>query len=416
MKIYAASHLLPVSAPPIAGGAIAIEDGRIVDVGPRNRVIADHAGQVMDFPGCAIIPGFVNTHSHLELSHFPSWKIRKGVDYTPRTYIDWIIQVIKIRRALTLEERELSVAEGVRISLESGTTSIGEILSDRQLLHIYSQSPLHGRIFLEAIGVDPARDEALLASLDESLGQLGGDLQAGISPHAPHTVSEGLFRKLGDLAARRALPLAVHLAESTSELDFLFDSSGPVADKLYPFVGWREYMPSPRRLTSTAYLDGLGLLGSRTLAIHCVHITPADVGMLKSSGVTAVLCPRSNDKLNVGAAPVHLLKKAGIPITLGTDSLASNDSLSMLDEARFFKERFPAEFNAAETLRLITLSGAEALGISHEAGSLEAGKRGNFLVLSLPGNHSGRDIHEMILENSRLQEVFVSGRPLCGLT
>src|ERR1043166_1115477 len=108
MQIYAASYLLPMSGPPVAGGAIAVDSGTIVATGTLTELRRLFVAPVREFPGCVIMPGLINGHSHLELTHFPAWKIRKDLDYTPRTYVDWIIQVIKVRRGLTHEELVLS--------------------------------------------------------------------------------------------------------------------------------------------------------------------------------------------------------------------------------------------------------------------------------------------------------------------
>ncbi len=409
MNIFAASHLLPVVAPPLTGGALAVEQGRIVAVGTVAELTASFSAQVTEFPGCVILPGLVNAHSHLELTHFPSWKIRKGIDYAPRTYSDWVIQVIKIRRALTVSEREQSVLEGIRISLESGTTVLGEILSDHQLLRLYLQSPLAGRVYLEIIGQEPQRCARLLASVPESMALFdGAALRPGLSPHAPHTLAPDCFRQVLSCAGEQQVPLAVHLAESRDELDFLFDSTGPIAEKLYPYVDWGAYLPAPRRMTPTGFLDGLGLLRAGSTVIHCVHVAPAEVELLRQRGVSAVLCPRSNDRLDVGIAPAKRLKKAGIPLALGTDSLASNDSLSLLDEARFLFQQFPDVFSYDDVLRMITLNGARVLGVEGQAGSLEVGKRGDFLVVELPEN-PGRDLAEAVIERGVLREVYIQG-------
>jgi cytosine/adenosine deaminase-related metal-dependent hydrolase len=412
INIYAASHLFPISSPPVEGGALAVEGGRILAVGKLSELTAAFSAPVTEFPGCAIIPGLVNAHSHLELTHFPSWKVRKGIDYSPRTYIDWIIQVIKIRRSLSREEREHSVLEGIRISLESGTTALGEILSDPGLLSLYLRSPLSGRVFIEAVGQAPQRCAGLLAAIAGSFPDfVDTALEPGISPHAPYTLSTEFFRELRDLAAEKSLPLMIHLAESRDELDFLFDSTGPIAEKLYPFVDWNEYLPPARRTTPTAYLDSLEVLRPGTTVVHCVHVTPSDAEVLKKRGAAVVLCPRSNDKLDVGSAPVHLLKKAGIPLALGTDSLASNDSLSLFDEARFLRRQFPDQFSAGEVLRMMTLSGAEVIGRGDTLGSLQQGKRGDFLVLSLRENPGG-DLCSEIIEEGRICEVFINGESL----
>ncbi len=414
MKIYSASHLCSVSRPPIEGGAIAVNEGKIVAVGTRSELASVRGGPVVEYPGCVIMPGLVNAHSHLELTHFPSWKIRKGIDYSPRTYIDWIIQVIKIRRALADREIEQSILEGIRISLESGTTAIGEILSDTRFFPLYQRSPLAGRIYLEAIGQSPAHCQSIMSRIAVCVsGSRDSRIQPGVSPHAVHTLSPALFRAVVELSENNSLPMAIHLAECRDELDFLFDSSGPIAEKLYPFVGWNEHIPPPRRTTPAAYLDGFGLLTSRTTAVHCVHISPAEVEILQKRGAGVVLCPRSNEKLDVGKAPVRRLKKAAIPLALGTDSLASNDSLSLLDEARFLLNQFPEDFNHSEALRMITLSGASMMGMERRIGSLEAGKDADFLVVEVKGPGQA-GIETAIIEEGKILDVFLQGKAIDG--
>lgn len=412
MQIYAASYLLPVSSPPVAGGAIVTENGRIVDSGTLAEMRGLYNAPVSEFPGCVIMPGLVNAHTHLELTHFPSWKLRKGIDYSPRTYVDWVIQVIKIRRALTPEELAHSVREGIYKCLEGGTTTVGEILTDRSLIPIYQKSPLSGRLYCEAVGHDPVRCAGLLHALEETLTAFPGNgLQPGLSPHAPHTLSPRFMQEVAELARRHVVPTVVHLAESPEEAEFLHDSTGKIAELLYPFAGWESYMPAPRRTTPTAFLDSLGVLNPATAAVHCVHVTPSDAEILKRRGVSAVLCPRSNDRLVVGKAPAALLKKARIPLALGTDSLASNDSLSLWDEMRFLLGEFPGVFTPAEALEMATLGAAKALHLEHEAGSLEKGKRADFLVVR-PARMAGpEEIAGAVIEESRIEGIYLRGEP-----
>ncbi|MCM2357305.1 MAG: amidohydrolase family protein [Geobacteraceae bacterium] len=412
MQIFAATYVLPVSAPPIAGGAIAVDNGRIVALGTMAELRRIYGAPVREYPGCVIMPGLVNAHTHLELTHFPSWKLRKGIDYSPRTYVDWVIQVIKIRRALTSDELAHSVCEGVRKSLECGTTTVGEILTDRSLLPIYQKSPLSGRLYCEAVGHDPVRCAELLRSLEDALTTFAGDgLKPGLSPHAPHTLSPRFMEEVAGLARGYSVPTVIHLAESPEEAAFFHDSSGKIAEILYPFAGWQEYLSAPRRTTPTAYLDSLGVLDQATTVVHCVHVTPADAEILKRRGVIAVLCPRSNDRLAVGKAPAALLKKAGIPLALGTDSLASNDSLSMWDEMRFLLREFPGTFSPAEALEMATLGAARALHLEREAGSLEKEKRADFLVVRPGRLPAPEEITGAVIEESQIEEIFLRGEP-----
>ncbi len=410
MQIYAASYLFPVSSPPLTGGAIAVADGRIVDAGPLDRLRAEYSAPVREFPDCVIMPGLVNAHSHLELTHFSSWKLRKGIDYSPRTYVDWVIQVIKIRRNLTRSELEHSVMEGIRVSLECGTTTIGEILSDRALIPLYESTGIRGMLYIEAIGQEPAGNAALIANIEKAVGAFAGNsLKPGISPHAPHTLSAKLMQDLAALSALHSIPSVIHLSESREEALFMHDSSGKIAEILYPFAGWGEYLPPPRRTTSTAYLEALGVLRPSTSVVHCVHITMDDAHILKKCGVTAILCPRSNERLAVGKAPASLLKKCGIPLALGTDSLASNDSLSLWDEMRFLRREFPDVFTPTEVLEMATLGSARALHLESETGSLEKGKRADFLVVHPARITSPAELAEVLIEESRVAEVFLGG-------
>lgn len=415
MRIYAASYLVPVSSPPIHGGAIAVAEGRIVDAGPLAELRSRHDAPVTDFSGCAIMPGLVNAHSHLELTHFPSWVMRKGVGYSPRTYTDWVIQVIKIRRNVTPEELDLSVREGVRKSVEAGTTSLGEIVTDRSLLPLYAASPLAGRLYFEAIGQDPARFATTEEQLEKTITEESfGRFQAGVSPHAPHTVAADLMERLHRLAQRHGLPKAIHTAESPEESDFFFDAGGRVTELLYPFIRWEDFIPPPRRTTPAAWLESLGVLDPATLLIHCVHCSPADAEIIKRSGASIVLCPRSNDRLAVGKAPAYLFKKLGIPLAIGTDSLASNDSISLWDEMRFLSAEFPGVFSHEELIAMATLGGAQALRIANERGSLETGKIADFLVVKLPSGAGGKGLFEALVEEGRLTGVCASGTSLLG--
>lgn len=413
MEIIAASYVVPMDSHPIEGGAVAAEGGRIVAVGTLAELRSAYDCTVTDFPGCVIMPGLVNAHTHLELTHFPSWKLRKGIDYSPRTYVDWVIQVIKIKRGLTRNELELSVREGIRIALESGTTAVGDILTDRSLVPCHAGSSLGGRLYFEMLGHDENRCSTLLTELCHALDTFPtGRLKAGISPHAPHTLSPRFMGEVTELAVTRSLPTMVHLAESREESAFLHDSGGKIAELLYPFAGWESHLPPPRRTTPAAYLDSLGVLRRDTAVVHCVHVTPADVEILKHRGVTAVLCPRSNDRLVVGKAPAALLKKAGIPLALGTDSLASNDSLSLWDEMRFLHQAYPSVFTPLEILEMATIGAARAIRRDDELGSLSPGKLADFLVVRPGATGALSELPEALIEQCELIEVFIGGKQL----
>jgi cytosine/adenosine deaminase-related metal-dependent hydrolase len=205
----------------------------------------------------------------------------------------------------------------------------------------------------------------------------------------------------------------IHLAESADENCFFHDASGPIASMLYPLAGWESYLPPPRRTTSTAWLESLGVLGPLTTVVHGVHATPDDVRILAERGVAVVLCPRSNDRLAVGRAPAQLFKKAGLTLALGTDSLASNDSLSLWDELRALHDIFPGLFSMAESLAMVTVQAARAVGLVGGAGTLATGGRADFLVVDLEGDIAEHRLAEGIIASGRLAAVMMAGRQAC---
>ncbi len=407
--IHAAAWLINPDRPPVAGGAVLVQDDLIAATGTLAELKGRYSTAIVEHHDCAILPGFVNAHTHLELTHFPSWRLRTHVDYNPRRFSDWVIQLIKITRGLHTDDFRASLVEGLRKCVESGTTAVGDIVTHYELLPSYAVPPLGGRLFFEALGHEPARfnerlNQALIAA--ESLGN--GHLQAGLSPHAPYTTGEVNLPLIRDVAASRGLPLAVHLSESQAETDFIFDTSGPLADELYPFVGWQQHLTPPRHCSSTELLDRFGLLTSATLAVHCVHVTLADAQLLKQRGVTICLCPRSNDRLDVGRAPLALFRKLGIPLALGTDSLASNDSISLWDEMRFALDLFAGELSPADIFRMVTSDGAAALGLSDRIGSLEVGKRADFQIIRYVGLEEN-GLLERVIGQGRIADVCIGG-------
>lgn len=393
-----------------------VRDGLIIAAGSRAELTAVHTAPVIDHPGCAILPGFVNAHTHLELTHYPAWRIRNHVEYHPRRFVDWIIQLIKVKRGLTLDDMQASAREGVRMSLESGTTAVGEIVTTQALADSYASSGLSGCLFIELLGHDQPRFRtALTQAVAAAQAVAEGEFAAGLSPHAPYSIAEENLPLISEAVRTAGLPLAIHLSESVEETEFIFESSGPLAEKLYPFVGWERYLTSPRRCSSTELLDRAGLLTPGTLAVHCVQVTRADAEILKRRGVSVALCPRSNERLAVGRAPVALLRKLGIPLSLGTDSLASNDSLSLWDELRFALDAFPGELSPADVLQMVTLGGASALGIDKGHGSLEPGKCANFQIVGNLGDcgESGKLLERVVFEGV-VQDVFVQGHKYVG--
>lgn len=409
MQIYAASYLLPINGSPVEGGAVLVENGLIMAVGKLTDLRKKYSAPIHEFPDAVLMPGLVNAHTHLELTNFPTWLADSSIDRPFNSFVDWILQVIHVKRQIDPDELGKSLLEGFRLSIENGTTMVGDILSERQLIPLYKNSQVSGRVFLEFIGQDQARYKPLLDSIDHDIGLLPGHFLPGISPHAPFTVSAALLQSLLSAARTIKVPLAIHLSESTEERSFYHDTTGSIAEILYPFAGWGECLPASMVTTSTGWLDLYSAISADLLAVHGVQLSSADIRLLKKKRASVVLAPRSNHKLAVGKAPVKALLQAGIPLSLGTDSLASNDSLSLWDEMRFLLDAFPQSFSPLDAVRLATIGGARAIQRDHEAGTLEPGKLADFIIMETGNKATAENICEQLIGDSKVHGVWIGG-------
>ncbi len=390
MRVYAATRVFPVTRPPIPQGAVAIDGERIVSVGPRTAVLAEAgAGAELCDPGhAALLPGLINAHCHVELS----WM---GQDPPPgRDYMAWLRGLLE-RRAVEQPQVARRAAErAIHAMVDRGTVALGDVSNATWVVPMLARSALQGVAFHEIYGIDAAHAEARIREGIEHLETLAGDpdlVAAGdrwrvvLTPHAPHTTSEPLLRALAGRAAAAREPLSVHVAESEAEVAFLRDGSGPLAE-LHRERGLVDDHWRPSGLTPVEHLDRAGVLTLHSLAVHCVHLVHRDHTKLQSRGVSVVTCPRSNERLGVGKAPVPELLAEGIPVALGTDSLASAPDLDLFAEMAALRRVHPRLAPAA-VLRVATLNGAAALGLADRLGSIEPGKLARLVVVPLdPGD------------------------------
>lgn len=380
MHVYAARWVVPVSTPAIAHGAVGVRRGRIAWVG--NRADAP-PGELTDLGDAVLIPGLVNTHTHLELTAMRGFL--EELDFRP-----WIVRLTKARQAVLTPELLLASAKaGIAEGLLSGVTTYADTCESGVVAQAMAEMGVRGIMYQEVFGPDQAQCEASMAGLRERLAILGEwdtpRVRLGISPHAPFSVSDDLFVATARLAAGAGLPLAVHLAESEEESRLVRDGAGVFADGLRA----RGIPVAPRGDSPVALLDRLGVLNARPLLIHCVRATAPDIARLAHHDCAVAHCPASNAKLGHGVAPLLELLAAGIRVGLGTDSVAANNRLDILDEARvaLLMQRAAARrfdvLSASDALALATLGGARALGLDHQVGTLEEGKQADVVAFSL---------------------------------
>jgi cytosine/adenosine deaminase-related metal-dependent hydrolase len=365
-EIYSADWVLPVEGEPIQNGAVVVEDGRIAAVGT-----SDDLGEDTRFEDAAIVPGFVNAHSHLEYAVYGGFG--DGLAFGP-----WIRLHIERKQRITWDEYLAIARLGAAECLRSGITTVGDASFSGASRIAAADLGLAGIFYLEVFGGDP---EAALQSFFERV-ERGTDLARdglGISPHATYSVTPALYKKAFELD----LPVATHVAESQDELDYLLDGSGPLA---------AISEVDPPGTTPVRHLAAHGLLGPIVLAAHCVKVDEEEIGLLAEYDVAVAHCPRSNALLGCGIAPLRELLDAGIRVGLGTNSPASTPSFDMFEEMRtaIYAARARAErpdaLSADEALTLATLGSASALDLDDEIGSLVPGKRADLAVVSLAGS------------------------------
>jgi len=407
--LYTAKYVLPIKTPPIKAGALLVDGERIQAVGKASelRQFAPDA-RIINYPQAILLPPLVNAHTHLELSDFPAWSGELAETSAPVDFIGWIERVIRVKRTLDADRYSTAVAHGISASLRAGTGAVGDILSRFAARAAHRNSPLLGRLFFEAVGRLPESNRELRQQLAELLDEEGrvGRLQTGLAPHAPYSLSAGFLEDLFRFAERERLPCTMHLAESAAETDFLRAAGGPFAERFYPLVGWGELIPPGSGLSPVAWLAERGGLKDWNLLVHGVQVDAADVARIATAGACVVLCPRSNHRLQVGLPPLELYRAAGVKLALGTDSLASNDSLSIWDEIAFAWPLFRQVYSAAELLRMATCNGAEALGLHGEMGLLQSGYGAHFQVLACPQLPAGTELAECLCQQAAELEVL----------
>lgn len=364
--LLTARWVLPISSPPIENGAVEIENDRIVFVGKTER-----SGDI-DLGDAAVLPGLVNAHCHLEFSSpspFP-WRQqhRKGFrllqgERGSHGFTEWV-------RELVLGGPGIP-AEGVRRLLQTGTTTVADHCSPETAPF---ETPFRRIIFWEVLGTQRERAKASLQKASERVALEGGQ----VTPHSFYAVHRDILKTIYGRVVRGKVStgpaLSVHILESSDEDRFLRTGTGPLAD----YVQERGGNPAAKVAWSDFLVPG-------TLLIHGNYIRNDEIELLANRGIPLVHCPGSHRFFGHKRFPFEEYRRNGIPIALGTDSLASNGDLSMLREMRLFQEVYP-KVGSEEILRMATLEGARALGLGEEIGSIEAGKKADLVAIA------GKDI------------------------
>ena len=396
--ILRAKYVMPNSRTIIENGAVAIQGSNIVEVGPYPTVRNNGTPSIHDLGEAVLMPGLVNAHTHLDLTTSAD-----SIQRTPK-FTDWIFQIVGKRNPSTIEP---SIREGVQHSLAGGATTVGDIDGTGGSVQILRDTPIRKVVFFEVLGFSSERAAMGLARLATYVGSLPAPdslLRPALSPHAPYSTSAEIYRQ----SITSDLSICTHIAETEDELEFLSSGTGAFLDYLEAFgISTAEWHPP--QLTPVQYMETLGVLRKNSLFVHCNYLTDADVTLLAESGASVVFCPRSHHYFYHTDHPVIRLIERGVNVTIGTDSLASNWSLSLLDELKFLARTQP-HIRPETLLDMVTCHGAKALGLAW-VGRLEKGWQADIIAVQIPND--GRPTIEQILDESSENLLTVVSGKIC---
>ncbi len=423
LRCYTASWVLPVTAAPIRNGALLVDDaGRIVTVGPLADMPPRHEASRIELGEAILLPGLINVHAHPELSAF-----RGLLEDLP--FHEWIPSLMRCKHGADLTfDDYLTAARWTCVeSLRSGVTTIGATEDSGAAVLALREARMRGLVYLEVFGPAPGQVQTSMQALEEKLerfaSQTNERVRLGVSPHAPYTVSDELYSAVARYAERERLPVATHAAEAEVEQLLLREGLGPFA------AGMRSRgIEAPPRADSTVQLlERTGILACAPMLIHAVRLSDEDMQMAAAAHATVAHCPIANARLGHGIARAVEMRAAGLKVAIGTDSVASNNRLDVLEEARVAqlmqraRLQSASAFSSAELIEMVTIDAARALGIADHTGSLEPGKDADFCVLSIeqPHNvpapdpvsalfHSGRG-SDVIMTAVRGEMLYVGG-------
>jgi cytosine/adenosine deaminase-related metal-dependent hydrolase len=396
LRIYRAAWVLPVASPPLRDGAVLVDpEGRIAAVGPREAVEPPEGAEVVELGEAALLPGLVNVHAHPELALY-----RNALE--DLRFPDWILRLVGSRRAALHEEDYRLAARWTLVEcLRAGITTLAATEISCAALGALREVGMRGVVYREVFGPDPVRAEDAMAELRGAVEALRREeterVRVGVSPHAPYTVSDRLFRVVAEYALSEGLPMAVHAAESDAEDALVKRGGGDFA----PGLRARGIETPVRGRSTVELLDRLGVLRTRPLLIHCVRLSDDDVRRMADSGCAVAHCPVANARLGHGLAPYPELRGMGIRVGLGTDSVGSNNRLDLLEEARIASIVHRARLGSAailpaeDLLRLCTLDGAQVLGMDDRIGTLEPGKEADLCAVAFTAPHT-RPVHDAL--------------------
>ncbi len=393
LTLHSAPVVVPAVSEPISDGAVLVDGQRIAAVGPRAQLAAEHPDARERAWNGVLTPGLVNAHAHLQYTDF------EELNSLGEPFPVWLGRMVAKRPTFTEAMWQESARRGLHLMFRSGTTAVADIVTEPEVLAPTARSGIAGISYLEAVFEDAQSwSDSGRARIMAALDGAPAGRTVGMSPHTPYTIATSVFVDCLAIARERGLRTHTHVAESAAESQYVESGTGPFSEDMTRFGKAMELIRNGGSgLSPVGYLDKIGALGPDVHAAHCVHCNDQDRDVLRSRGVYAALCVRSNRILQAGEPPIAGYLAEGSPFAIGTDSLASSPSLDLLEEAATLRDLALVQGYAEPDLdrRIVeaaTLGGAAAMGLT-DIGRLEVGARADLAVFALPALDAFTEAH-----------------------
>lgn len=386
--LITARYVIPVVGESIEHGAVVVQGDRIVAVGPRDTLLAQYPGEeVKDFGMAAIMPGFIDNHTHLEYT-----AMRGLIEDAP--YSRWKYEVMLREPIMTTQDWEDSALFGALEAARSGITTVADITKSGASGRAANQVGLRSVIYREVETMDrkevDATMDAAVAQIEEWRATWDPTITTvGIAPHSAYSCHPHLFKKVAEYAMD-GTPVAMHLAGSVEEYQFVKYGSSMLGHEVREQYDAEAPLWLPTGVSPVRYVQQWDILHvPNIMAVHCTQVDDEDIEILVENDVAIAHCPRCNSKLSMGILPLSKMRQAGLVVGLGTDSPASSNSMDNFEEMRigllvqraaFGKDHF---FTGEQFLRIATIESARALRMGDSLGSLEVGKLADIIVVDM---------------------------------
>ncbi len=411
-----AKYLLTLDRPqPIEDAFVLIQGGRILQIGRRKDLAFLPSFRILDLGNTVLLPGLINGHCHLDYTRL------KGKVPRRKTFRKWLQEMGAKTRDTTRSEFRSSVREGIRQSLAFGTTTLCDVSTSGESLPLLRQSGLRAFWFWEILDLGQRFPRVYWnQTVDKwreltSVAHLSGLVQEGFSPHTLFTVSKETLGFLGKfLSTHKGHPTTLHLAESREEWNYFKKGKGPMADRIMTLnPDWNL----PRGTTPVQYLNQCGWLPKLNLAVHVNYADEKDLQLLAKNRITVVHCPGSHAFFGHASIPYARMNRLRIPVCLGTDSLASNTSLSLFREMRLFQKSHP-HVQASEILAMVTTKPARALGLGNQLGRIKPGFWADLIGIPFPRKSLGSlSLEEWVIRHrGPVSFAMIQGEPRLRLS